>query len=78
MQLEAGWNQFNQEYFRMRVEISTKELEYLTNRLNSLTVAASVIAGFAFTALVELEISIESLEKLEQAGCNHVGTQTCD
>jgi len=66
--LEAGWNQFNQEYFQMRVEISTKELEYLTNLLNSLVVAASVIAGFAFTALVELEISMDTLVKLEEAG----------
>mmetsp|Transcript_25686 Transcript_25686/g.65281 ORF Transcript_25686/g.65281 Transcript_25686/m.65281 type:complete len:260 (-) Transcript_25686:179-958(-) len=66
--LEAGWNQFSQEYFRLRVELASKELEYLINRLNSLTVAASVVSGFAFTALVELEISSDTLLKLESAG----------
>ena len=52
----------------MRVEIATKELEYLTNRLNSLVVAASVVAGFAFTALVELHIDGFALTKLDEAG----------
>jgi len=66
--LEAGWNQFNQEYLRLRVELENKELEYHISRLNSITVAGSVIAGFAFTALVELDISLDMVDKLRASG----------
>lgn len=66
--LEAGWNQFNQEYLRLRVELENKELEYHISRLNSITVAGSVIAGFAFTALVELTISVDMVDKLRASG----------
>lgn len=66
--LEAGWNQFSSEFFRLRVELSIKELEYLTARFNSLVVAASILAGFAFTALVELEVGETTGIKLEAAG----------
>ena len=41
--LEAGWAQFNQEYFQQRIEIATKELAYLTDRFNSIVVTASVV-----------------------------------
>ena len=70
--LEAGWNQFEQEYFAQRVQIDTKELEYMTARFNGLTLAASVLAGFAFTALVELDISTEALEQLEAVGKDYM------
>ena len=60
--------EFEQEYFAQRVQIATKELEYMTNRFNGLTVAASVLAGFAFTALVELDIDTATLETLETIG----------
>ncbi|KAL1522739.1 hypothetical protein AB1Y20_017712 [Prymnesium parvum] len=66
--LEAGWAQFRGEYFRLRVELASKELEYLTSRFNSLVLAASVLAGFAFTALVELDINEEIGTNLEKAG----------
>ena len=65
---QAGWNQFNQEYLRLRVELENKELEYHISRLNSITVAGSVIAGFAFTALVELTISVDMVDKLRASG----------
>ena len=65
---QAGWNQFNQEYLRLRVELENKELEYHISRLNSITVAGSVIAGFAFTALVELTISVDTVDKLRASG----------
>ena len=66
--LEAGWNQFNQEYLRLRVELENKELEYHISRLSSITVAGSVISGFAFTALVELTISVDMVDKLNASG----------
>ena len=66
--LEAGWNQYSAEYQRLRVDLEAKELEYHINRLNSITVAGSVIAGFAFTALVELDLSLDNIDKLRAAG----------
>ena len=47
--LEAGWDLYQGEYLRHRVELSIKELEFLTTRFSSLVVAASILAGFAFT-----------------------------
>ena len=52
--LEAGWSQFENEFFRYRVELQAKVLDQLIGRFNSVVVAASIIAGFAFTALVEM------------------------
>jgi len=66
--LEAGWQLYEGEYFRHRVEISTKELEFLTSRMTSLGTTGSILAGFAFTALVELEITKDVEENLELAG----------
>ena len=64
--LEAGWQLYENEYFRNRVEISSKELEFLTNRMASLGTTGSILAGFAFTALVELEITKEVEEDLKE------------
>lgn len=50
------------------MELENKELEYHISRLNSITVAGSVIAGFAFTALVELTISVDMVDKLRASG----------
>lgn len=66
--LEAGWQLYEGEYFRHRVEISTKELEFLTNRMNTIGSTATILAGFAFTALVELDIDQATGQVLTQAG----------
>ena len=66
--LEAGWNQFEQEFFALRVEIQGKELEQLNIRSSGLTVAASVLAGFSFTALVEFDIAKSDVKVLDQLG----------
>ena len=66
--LEAGWYQFNQEYFRLSVQLAAKELEVLESRFSSLIVVATILVGFAFTALVELDVNTASLEALEEAG----------
>jgi len=66
--LEAGWQLYEGEYFRHRVEISNKELEFLTNRMSSLGTTGSILAGFAFTALVELEISPDIEDDLTEVG----------
>ena len=65
--LEAGWQLYEGEYFQHRVEISGKELEFLTSRMTSLATVGSILSGFAFTALVELEIDDEVEENLEKA-----------
>ena len=66
--LEAGWQLYEGEYFRQRVEISSKELEFLTSRMTSLATTGSVLAGFAFNALVELDITQDVEEDLKDVG----------
>eukprot|EP00966_Prymnesium_polylepis_P215031 4980209-Prymnesium_polylepis.1 len=43
-------------------------LEFLSNRFNSFVLASSVLAGFAFTALVELDINEDVATGLITAG----------
>ena len=51
-----------------------KELEYFVERYSNITTQASIVAGFAFDALVELDITEEMEEKLVKEGNTWIQT----